>query len=72
MTGPELVRALGKAGFVVCRQRRSHVQLPREESDGTVTTFPVPVHAGRTVKKGTLKGILRKAGIDAEGLAGLV
>ena len=72
VTGPELVRALGKAGFVVCRRRGSHVQLRREERDGTVTTFPVPVHAGRTVKKGTLKGILRKAGIDAEELAGLV
>jgi len=37
-----------------------------------VTTFPVPVHAGRTLKRGTLHGILRKAGIDPEALSKLL
>lgn len=66
--GDELVRALQWAGFVVARQGGSHIQLRRIESDGTVTTFPVPVHAGRTIKRGTLHGILRKAGLTIEQL----
>jgi predicted RNA binding protein YcfA (HicA-like mRNA interferase family) len=37
-----------------------------------VTTFPVPVHAGRTLKRGTLHGILRKAGLDPEALSELL
>jgi len=40
--------------------------------DGEKLTFPVPVHAGKTVKQGTLKGILRKANISVEQLEGLL
>ena len=72
VTGRELVRALCMAGFVVARQRGSHVQLRRWEPDGTVTTFPVPVHAGRIIKKGTLRGILRKVDLAPEDLAALL
>ena len=72
VTGSELVRALEKAGFTVTRQRGSHVQLRRDEPDGSVTTFPVPVHAGKTIKKGTLRGILRKAGLAPQDLAALL
>jgi predicted RNA binding protein YcfA (HicA-like mRNA interferase family) len=70
ITGAKLVRILKKAGFTITRQRGSHVQLRREEPNGSVTTFPVPVHAGKDLKKGTLKGILRKAGMDMDDLAG--
>jgi predicted RNA binding protein YcfA (HicA-like mRNA interferase family) len=66
ITGAELVRALQKLGFQTTRQRGSHVQLKRIEPDGSVTTFPVPVHAGKSMKRGTLKGILRKAEISVE------
>ena len=66
--GAELVRALQKIGFFITRQRGSHVQLRREKIDGSCTTFPVPVHAGKTLKPGTLKGILRKADLDVEEL----
>lgn len=72
VTGSELIQALKRVGFEVTRQRGSHVQLRRNETDGTVTTFPVPVHAGRTLKRGTLHGILRKAGIEPEALAELL
>ena len=72
VTGAELVRALLKKGFVVARQRGSHVQVSRLQPDGTTITFPVPVHAGKTIKRGTLQGILRKAGLDAEQLAELL
>jgi predicted RNA binding protein YcfA (HicA-like mRNA interferase family) len=72
VTGKELVKALERVGFEVVRQRGSHVQVRREEADGSVVTFPVPVHAGKTIKRGTLSGILRKAGIDAEQLRSLI
>ncbi len=72
ITGDELVRVLEQIGFVAVRQKGSHLQLRRVENDGTVTTFPVPVHAGKSVKRGTLKGILRKAGLDTEDLANLM
>ncbi len=72
LTGPELIRALQKTGFEITRQRGRHVQLRRQEPDGSVTTFPVPIHAGKTIKKGTLKGILRKADLSLEELLELV
>ena len=71
-TGLELVPALQKSGFAVSRQHGSHVQLRRQEPDGTITTFPVPVHAGKTIKKGTLRGILRKANVSPEDLLALL
>lgn len=49
ITGDELVRVLEQIGFVAVRQKGSHIQLRRVENDGTVTTFPVPVHAGKSV-----------------------
>lgn len=67
--GAELVRALQKIGFRVTRQRGSHVQLRRDEPDGSVTTFPVPVHAGKTLKRGTLSGILRLVRLEAGDLS---
>ena len=72
VTGKELLQALRRAGFQVVRQRGSHVQVRREEPDGTVVTFPVPVHVGKSIKRGTLLGILRKAGMDIEELRSLL
>lgn len=46
--------------------------MRRIEPDGSVTTFPVPVHTGKIVKKGTLHGILRKAGLDPSDLQNLI
>ena len=60
ITGKELLKALLRDGFEVARQKGSHVQV-RKFVDGEKTTFPVPVHAGKTIKIGTLRGILRKA-----------
>jgi predicted RNA binding protein YcfA (HicA-like mRNA interferase family) len=55
----EAVRALERLGFVVMRQRGSHAML-RRGSAGCV----VPLH--REIKRGTLGGILRQAGVGAE------
>ena len=64
VTGKQLVGALKKRGYVVSRQRGSHVQMRRVDEEGRISTFPVPVHAGKTIKPGTLKGILRLAGLS--------
>ena len=65
ITGLELVRALQKEGFEITRQKGSHVQMTKYIG-GEKLTFPVPVHAGKIIKQGTLKGILRKAAIPVE------
>jgi len=67
ITGTELVKALQKEGFEIVRQRGSHVQM-RKHVGGEKVTFPVPVHQGHDLKPGTLRGILRLAGVSAERL----
>ncbi len=59
ISGMEIVRTLERLGFVVARQRGSHIVLRRGAS-GCV----VPNH--REVKAGTLAGILKQAGLTAE------
>ena len=52
--GDKAVRALEKAGFKVARVTGSHHIMRHPDGRGTT----VPVHAGRDVAKGTLRGIL--------------
>jgi predicted RNA binding protein YcfA (HicA-like mRNA interferase family) len=59
-------------GFDVVRVKGSHFILQKTFADGEVVTIPVPVHAGRVVKVGTLSGILRKARISRERLEELL
>ncbi len=59
VSGAEVVRALERLGFVVARQRGSHIVL-RRGSSGCV----VPNH--RELKTGTLAGVLKQAGVSAE------
>ncbi len=65
--GEELVKALQREGFEIARQKGSHVQV-RKYIEGQKLTFPVPVRKGKILKPGTLKGILRKAGVPVEHL----
>ena len=69
ITGEELVKALEKEGFEIARQRGSHVQV-RKYVEGKKVTFPVP--KGKILKSGTLRGIMRKAGISVERLIELL
>ena len=71
ITGRELVKALQKEGFEITRQKGSHVQMSKYV-DGEKLTFPVPVHTGKIIKQGPLKGILRKANISVEKLQTLL
>lgn len=59
VSGRETIRALEKLGFVVIRQRGSHVIL-RRGSTGCV----VPDH--KKIKTGTLSGVLKQAGVSAD------
>lgn len=61
VSGAEIVRALERLGFERRRQRGSHVVL-RRGGQGCV----VPLH--REVKRGTLAGIVRQAGVAPEDL----
>ena len=59
VSGVEAIRALGRLGFTVIRQRGSHVIL-RKGATGCV----VPNH--HELKTGTLAGILKQAGISPD------
>jgi predicted RNA binding protein YcfA (HicA-like mRNA interferase family) len=59
VSGAEVIRTLEKLGFIVARQKGSHVVL-RRGSSGCV----VPNH--REIKVGTLSGVLKQAGVSKE------
>ena len=69
VTGPELVRALRRAGWEEHEQEGSHVQLKHPARPGKVT---VPVHAGRVIGPKTLANVLRQAGLSADDLRALL
>ena len=66
--GERIVRALERAGFKVARVTGSH-QIMRHP-DGRGTT--VPVHQGRDVAKGTLRGICSDVGMTIDELQRLL
>jgi predicted RNA binding protein YcfA (HicA-like mRNA interferase family) len=69
VSGKELVNALEKAGFVVVRQKGSHVSLQKITSEGTYRTV-VPLHT--KLAKGTLLDILHQTGLSKEELISLL
>jgi len=62
-SGWETVQALRRLGFVEVRQRRSHLVLRKQTSEGDVGCI-VPLH--RELAIGTLRGILRQARVAPE------
>lgn len=59
----EVRRKLEAAGFIVQSQKGSHVKFVRQTEQGILTTI-VPQH--REVATGTLRSILRQAGISVD------
>ena len=59
----QIVRALQKDGWIVVRQRGSHIRLQKHIGD-EVLKLTVPAH--RPVKRSTLSHILKQARIDVE------
>ncbi len=61
ISGRECVKALQRLGFVIKRQEGSHIILRRESPFAQVV---VPDH--KELDRGTLRAILRQAGIGIE------
>lgn len=59
VSGTEVVRTLERLGFILLRQKGSHIILRRG-----LTGCVVPNH--REIKTGTLSGILKQAGVSTE------
>ncbi len=61
ISGRECVRALERAGFAVIRQKGSHIFMARENPFASVT---VPNH--KELKPGTLRSVIRQAGLTVD------
>jgi predicted RNA binding protein YcfA (HicA-like mRNA interferase family) len=64
MTAIEVIRGLKKAGFVFDRQAKGSHEIWYNPVTKRRTT--VPNHPGVDIRKGTLKAILKEAGISVE------
>ena len=60
LSGREVCGILRAHGFEQVRQRGSHIVMQRR-GDGTTTTVPVPDH--KTLRRGTLRSIIRQSGL---------
>jgi len=61
MSGREVVRAFEKHGWEIARQRGSHIIMVKA---GLNVTLSVPDH--REVAKGTLRSLIRSAGMTVQ------
>jgi predicted RNA binding protein YcfA (HicA-like mRNA interferase family) len=61
LSGADVIRALERAGFTVLRQSGSQVRLGKNEVCVTVPDY-------KTIAPGTLKSILKQAGLAVEDL----
>ena len=68
-SGNRVVRAFQRAGWKISRQKGSHVIMEKMGFDATLS---IPVHKSKDVKRGTLRDLIRDAGMAIEGfLAGV-
>jgi predicted RNA binding protein YcfA (HicA-like mRNA interferase family) len=63
ISGKQAIKILQSKGFVVSRQRDSHVVLVNQSGNSKLTTV-VPMH--KELKKGTIRSIAKLAGLDAK------
>jgi len=61
ISGRQAVRAFGHLGWAVARQTGSHIIMTKS---GAMVTLSVPDHS--TVAKGTLRSLIRLAGITVD------
>ena len=61
VSGRQAVRAFERLGWTIARQSGSHIVLTKA---GQIATLSVPDHA--EVAKGTLRGLIRSAGITVD------
>ena len=67
ISGRDCVKALGKVGFYLKRQHGSHMILRR---DNPLAQVVVPNH--KELDRGTLRAIIRQAGLSVDEFAGLL
>ncbi|QTA90617.1 type II toxin-antitoxin system HicA family toxin [Desulfonema magnum] len=60
----EVVKRLRKFGFRFYRHGQGSHELWVRDTDGRVV--PVPRHKGKTVRKGTLRAIIREIGVSTD------
>jgi predicted RNA binding protein YcfA (HicA-like mRNA interferase family) len=65
----DLARIARKMGFALDRQKGSHAIFYRE-SDGARVV--IPMHSGRSIRRGTLLGIIEDMGLTVEQLRDLL
>lgn len=58
-----VVKAFERAGWTNEGQRGSHVKLTKE---GNPAILSIPVHKGKTIKKGLIIDQIKKAGLTTE------
>ena len=61
ISGKQAIKILQAKGFMVARQRGSHVVLTKQENSTKRTTV-VPMH--KELKKGTIRSIAKLAGLS--------
>jgi len=61
MKSSELLRLMKKDGWYETRQKGSHIIMQHPTKPGMI---PVPFHASKEMKKGTLQAILKMAEIE--------
>lgn len=60
----EVIVRLQHFGFRFYRQGKGSHELWVRDSDGQV--IPVPHHQGKTIRKGTMRAIIREVGVSVE------
>ena len=66
----QVIAALRRAGFIVDRIVGSHYILARPDDPARAVT--VPFHGVRDIKPGTLRSIIRQAGLTVEAFRDLL
>ena len=61
----DVIRALEKVGYARWRQKGSHLTMFREADRRALT---IPIHFSKTIPKGTLRAIIRQAGLTPDEL----
>jgi predicted RNA binding protein YcfA (HicA-like mRNA interferase family) len=61
LSGREARAILERHGFVLVRQKGSHMIMQHRRPEGGTTTVPVPDH--RELRTGTLLGIIEQSGL---------
>jgi predicted RNA binding protein YcfA (HicA-like mRNA interferase family) len=67
VSGADCVKAPGKIGFVVHRQRGSHITLVKIDPPSQTT---IPNH--KEIDRGTLRAIIRQAGLSVDEFVALL